>query len=303
MQVGERGVDRLEVALHDLRAALLVGLFDRVLDLGNCLFGWQDTGNREEAGLHDRVDSTPHAGLACDLGRVDHVKADALLEQLCLNLTRQVIPDLAGRIRRIEQEDRLLPGMFEHVDPLQELELMARDEAGLGDQISRPDRTRTRAQMRNGRCARLLGVVDEVPLDEQVGRFSDDLDRVLVGANRAIGAKAVENRRCDVARLDVVGVVTGQRRVRHIVHDADGKVIPRVDVGQRVEDRSHHGRCELLRRETVAAAYHDRLCRERGHPARARLGQGRDHILIQRLAECARFLRAVHHRDRPNRSR
>ena len=51
--------------------------------------------------------------------------------------------------------------------------------------------------------ARLLGVVDEVALHVKVGLVADDLDRVLVGADRAVGAEPVEDRRRHVGRLDV----------------------------------------------------------------------------------------------------
>ncbi len=88
----------------------------------------------------------------------------------------------------------------------------------------------------------------------------------------------------------------------HIVHDADGEVILRAGLCERVEDRLHHGGRELFGRQAVAAAHDDRFGREGGRAVRARLGEGGDHVLIQRLAERARFLGAVHHRDRPNRS-
>ena len=194
LQVRERRVDRLEVALHDLRAALAVGLVDRVLDLRDRLLARQDAGDREEAGLHDRVDPAAHARLARHRGRVDRVEADALVDQLLLHLARQLLPDLVGRVGRVQQEDRPLRRVFEHVDPFQELELMARDEPGLRDQIGRPDRTGARAQVGDRRRARLLGVVDEVALRVAVGLLADDLDRVLVGAHRAVGAEAVEHR-------------------------------------------------------------------------------------------------------------
>ena len=118
-----------------------------------------------------------------------------LVDQLLLHLARQPLPDLVGRVGRVQQEDRPVRRVLEHVDPFQELELMAGDEPGLRDQIGRPDRTRARAQVGDRRRARLLGVVDEVALHVQIGLFPDDLDRVLVGADGAVGAEAVEQRR------------------------------------------------------------------------------------------------------------
>jgi hypothetical protein len=52
--------------------------------------------------------------------------------------------------------------------------------------------SRAEAQVRDRDRAGLLGVVDEVALGEVVRVLADDLDAVLVGADRAVGAQAVE---------------------------------------------------------------------------------------------------------------
>ena len=66
-----------------------------------------------------------------------------------------------------------------------------------------------------------------------------------------------------------------------------------------VEHRLHHRRRELLRREPVAPADDPR------HLAAAlvghRLGEGGDHVLIERLAGRTGFLGAIEHRDRLDR--
>ena len=167
VEVGERRVHGLEVAPDDFRAALAVGLLDRVLDLRDRLFARQDAGDREEAGLHDRVDAAAHAGVAGHGGRVDGVEADALLDHLLLHLARQMVPDLAGLVGRVQQENRPLRRVLEHVEAFQELELVAGDEPGLRDEIGRSDPARARAQVRHGHRAGLLGVVDEVALHVQ----------------------------------------------------------------------------------------------------------------------------------------
>ncbi len=220
------------------------------------------------------------------------------VDQLLLDFSRQPIPHLVGPVGRIQQEHRPVHGVLEHVDPLQELELMAGDEPRLRDQIRRPDRTRARAQVRDRRRAGLLRVVDEIPLDVQAGLFPDDLDRVLVGADGAVGAEAVEHRGCDVGRLDVEGGVVSKRRVCHIVHDADGEMILRTGLCERVEDRLHHPGRELFGRQTVSPSHDDRFGGERRRTVGSRFGEGGDHVLIQRLADRARFLGAIHHGDR-----
>ncbi len=70
---------------------------------------------------------------------------------------------------------------------------MAGDEVRTLDQIRRPDRLRAEAQVRHGDRARLLRVVDEVALHVGLVVLADDLDAVLVRADRPVGAKAVEH--------------------------------------------------------------------------------------------------------------
>ena len=86
-------------------------------------------------------------------------------------------------------------GILEHIEPLEEGELVAGDEIGVvvADQVRRMDGLGTKAQVRNGHGAGFLRVVDEVALGEIVGLFADDLDRVLVRAHCAISAQAEEH--------------------------------------------------------------------------------------------------------------
>ena len=57
-----------------------------------------------------------------------------------------------------------------------------------------PDGLRPETKVRHGLGAGLLGVVDEVALNVDCGILADDLDAVLVGADRAVRAEAEEHR-------------------------------------------------------------------------------------------------------------
>ena len=57
----------------------------------------------------------------------------------CISL-RQVVPDLVGGKRRVQQERRARRGVLEHVDLVHELELVAGDEAGAIHEVRRADR-------------------------------------------------------------------------------------------------------------------------------------------------------------------
>jgi hypothetical protein len=129
---------------------------------------------------------------------VDGEEAELLVDDSLLHLARQVVPYLVGREWGVQQERRARCRVFEHVDLVDELELMAGDEPGAIHEIRRSDGARARSQMRNGDRARLLRVVDEVALGEEVCFLADDLDGVLVGADGAVGAEAVEHDADDV---------------------------------------------------------------------------------------------------------
>ena len=83
-------------------------------------------------------------------------------------------------------------GILEHIEPFQECELVAGDEIGGidRDQVWSLDRFGAEAQVRYGQSAGFLGVIIEVTLSIVVCLFTDDLDRVLIGANGAIRTQA-----------------------------------------------------------------------------------------------------------------
>ena len=144
VQVRERLIDDLAVPAHDLGPALAVGLLDRLLDVVDRFVARQHAGDREEAGLHDGVDARAHAGALGEVVGVDGEEAELLLDDLLLHLARQLVPDLVGGERRIQQERGAGRRVLEDVDLVDELELMAGDEAGAVDEVRRADRPRAR---------------------------------------------------------------------------------------------------------------------------------------------------------------
>ena len=94
------------------------------------LFARQDTADGKEAGLHDGVDAPAHAGLLGHFVGIDHVEAQFLVDDVRLHFARQVIPDFIRAVDAVEQEDAAGLGILEHVEPLQEGELVAGDEIG-----------------------------------------------------------------------------------------------------------------------------------------------------------------------------
>jgi hypothetical protein len=77
--------------------------------------------------------------------------------------------------------------------------------------------------MGNGLRTRFLRVVDEIALGVKLRVVTDDLDRVLVGADRAVRAQPVEHRPHHFVGLDHEARIDVQAGVHHVVDDADGK--------------------------------------------------------------------------------
>ena len=99
------------------------------------------------------------------------------------------------------------------------------DEVGFGDQIGAMNGLGAKAQMRNGARPGFFRIVDKVTLGIIIGLFADDLDRVLIGADCAIGAQTPEDRPDCFGRFDIKGRIVIETGVAYIVENADGEVI------------------------------------------------------------------------------
>ena len=251
-------------------------------------FAGQDARDGEEARLQDRIGARAQADVAGDLRCVDDEKAKMLLDDLTLDRTGQMIPDLIRSPGAVEEKDGAGRRHAEHVVAGEEAELVAGDEACLGDEVGRFDRLRPEAQVRNRLGAGLVRIVDEVTLGIAAGILGDDLDAVLVGADGSIGAKAVEDGASDARGFDRERRIDGEAGVRQVVVDAEGESVPRreapipVALGDLVERGFHHGRGEILGCDAVTAADD---ARHRGTSAATEgLGEGGDDVEVKRFA-------------------
>jgi hypothetical protein len=107
---------------------------------------------------------------------------------------RQAPPALGRPKGTVEQEHAPLHQARKEVEALEELPVVAGHQGGALDQVAGADRPRPKAQVRHRERTRFLRVVDEIALGIQGRVFADDRDRVFVGADRAIGAEAIDHR-------------------------------------------------------------------------------------------------------------
>ena len=150
-------------------------------------------------------------------------------------LPRQVVPDLVRAVGAVEQEGRPVAGDVEDVHALEQVELVAGDEVGVGDEIGGVDRLWSEAQVRGCHGARLLRVVDEVALHEVLCRVDDDLGTVLVRPYGAVRAETEEDGlHLGGGSRGAEVLVPGKAERCHIVVDADCEVALRpVGLGAR----------------------------------------------------------------------
>ena len=123
---------------------------------------------------------------------------------------------------------------------------MARREVGRVDEVGRADHVAAEAEVRDRDAAGLLGVVLEVALRVVLGVVADDLDGVLVRADRAVRAEAPEHALLAVALRDDEAVVAEDVAVRNVVDDADAEVVHRLVLRHVREDVRAHLRSEVL---------------------------------------------------------
>ena len=175
---------------------------------------------------------------------------------------------------------------------------MAGDKVCLGDQIRRQNRVGPETQMRRRNRPRLLRIVDKVALRKSGRLRTNDLDRVLVRADRPIRTQPIkQSPHCARVFGRKIGVER-QAGVGHIVVDADREVILHLRLVQLIEDALGHRRRKFLRRKAIASADNPRLPGKGRRPARHRFAERGHYILVQGLAQRARLLGAVQYGNR-----
>ena len=101
---------------------------------------------------------------------------------------------------------------------------MTCDKVRLADKIRLADFFLSETQVRGGNRTRFFGVVHEIGLRVVFGRFTDDLDGVLVGADRTVGTESVEHRLVHTGIVNMEVVIIGKACMRNIIVNTDGKV-------------------------------------------------------------------------------
>src|SRR5690606_31104358 len=159
---------------------------------------------------------------------IDHVKLQFPIDNSFLNPAGKTIPRLVWWIWTVQQEGSVLNDSFEDIHSLQEAELVTRAEIGSFHEVGRPNRLRTKPQVGDSNRARFLRIVDEVTLGVQVGVFTDDFDRILVGRHSAVRPQTEKDRPDYVILFDRKAVLQWQTRMGDVVNDSYCKMVFRL---------------------------------------------------------------------------
>ena len=187
----------------------------------------------------------------------------------------------------VQQEGAAVLDLRDDVEVLHVALLVAGNEVGHRDIVGGMDRLMSEAQVALGDAAGLLGVVLKIGLGVLIGVIANDLDGVLIGADRTVGTETPELAGDDALAGGHDVFSDRQRRKGDVVIDADGEVVLLFS-GHVVEHGFHVGGDGVLGGETIAAA-------EDLHTGDAQIGQRRAYVFIQRFAGSARLLGAVEH--------
>ena len=283
-------VDGAVVHVDDVLALAAVRGDDGFLEVRHSRLDRDDVRELEERGLHDHVEAAAEAEALGNRHSVDRVELDLVLGDVALHGCRQMLRELLVAPDRVEEERAALLEAGEQVVLVDVRLLRAGDEVGLVDEVRARDRGLAEAQVRHRDAARLLGVIGEVRLGVHVRLVADDLDRALVGADRAVGAEAPElaGRRAFRREVDI-RQRRRQARVRDIVVDADREAVLRRVFLEFFKDGE-----DLVRRRVLAAEAEAAADDRRVHVG---MIEGCLDVEVERLAERTRLLCVVEDGD------
>lgn len=147
----------------------------------------------EERRLQNGGGLAAQSEFACDLDRIDDVELRVLFRKNILHFRGKLFFEgFDARPFAVEQKRAAFLEVGGHVVTGHVGRVMAGDKVSRVDEIFRLNGLVPESQMGNGDAARFFGIVEEIRLHVFVGMVADNLDGVLVGAHRTVGAETVE---------------------------------------------------------------------------------------------------------------
>src|SRR5215217_5327619 len=132
-----------------------------------------------------------------------------------------MFPHLRLVVWAIDQKSCAFDGSVQNIVLAEERKLVHGDEVRVLNEISTLDWTRTKTQVRDSHRTGFLGVVYKITLGVVWSLFTDNLDRVLIGTDCSIGAKAPKDCSHLILGLSTECLVKWKARESDIVVDPD----------------------------------------------------------------------------------
>ena len=279
-------VNRLPVHFNDIHPFTFKGFLGRRFNQINRFVGVKNTGEFKEGGLHDGVNTSAKADFHGNLQRVHVVELNFAINDDLLLFLGEVREHFVRRDFRVQQEHTAFFQRSEHVVTTDVSRVVTRNKVRIRHEERVVHFAVAETQMRNRYAAGLLGVVCKVRLCILFSRTADDLNGVLVRADRTVSTETPEHAGNNIVRHNIDVCTNRNGKVGYVIFDTDREAVPRtvIDV---VVTCFNHGRSEFLGGKAVTAA--DNLA--------AFAFERSNNVEVKRLTEIPRLFGAVENDD------
>jgi len=152
-------IDSVEVSLNYFLTLPSVGMFNMFLhQLDRFIFG-EYPGDLEVSSLHDRIYPVPHAGFPGNMGGVDYIELEFLIDDAFLGFYGKLFPYIGGAKGAIEEESPAFLCISQHIVEFHIREFMAGQEVGFSDEVWPAYGFFPKAQVGNRKTSGLFRVV------------------------------------------------------------------------------------------------------------------------------------------------
>ena len=242
----DTGINSGVVHVDNLLAFSAIGLEDGFLHVLHSVIDGDDTRNLKEGSLQNCVRSRSKTKLEGNINSIDGVEVDMLFSKIMLHLVGKTVGNFLGRPFTVQQQAGPILEVLDHIESVDIGLVMDTDKIGFLDIVLAADRGFAKAQVGPGQAAGFFPVIFEISLDVEVRVVTDDLNCILVGANRSVGANAPELAAHRSFRHNIDFIPIRERMMGHIINDTDGVMVLRNFRFHVAIHGSHHGRRRIL---------------------------------------------------------
>ena len=224
----DAGINRLQVHVDDLLALAPIGRLDGFLHVFNSVSLGKYLGELEESSLQNGVGAVSETDFSGNLNCIYNIDMNTVFRNVFLGCGRQMLRQLRCAIGTVDKESAARLNILSHVVFGQVAGVVAGNEVCFGNIVRRLYPALTETQVADGNAAGFFRVILEVCLNLHIGMVADNLDGVLVRANRSVRAESPELAGDNVLRGGVRVFGDGDGKICNIVNNADSKAVYRL---------------------------------------------------------------------------